>query len=290
MPTAPVWAALTWWPFEPGILLATGLAALIYVAGGPARRPVPGARWRQAAFWSALLVLLLALQSPIDILARQLFWFHMIQHLLLITVVAPLLALASPWTRLWRGLPLGVRRPIARAILRGRPLSPLRAAARLVWRPQVIWVLAAAGLWAWHLPAAYDLTLHNHLVHHAEHAVFLALSVAFWAQVIPQHPFRARMSALQRAAYVFAAMLQSWVLAGILAFATQAFYAYALIQPRPWGISALADQQLGGGMMWVPGAISYSIAFVACLFLWLQEDDARGGRPAPLQGKQALGS
>ncbi len=278
-----------YWPFEPVVLLGVELAAVLYVVGGVAHRDRPGARassrssgarWRSIAFWSGLAVILVALQSPIEILARQLFWVHMVQHLLLLAGAAPLLALASPWTRMWRALPLGWRRNIARPIFRDPRLQPFRSAFNLLSRPTLIWFLVAGNLWLWHLPAFYDLTLQNHLVHHLEHSLMLGLGLAFWAQVIDQVPFHARLGSLARAAYVFLAMVASWGLAAILSFATAPFYAYSLLPSRPGGISALTDQQLAGGMMWVPGAIPYSIAFIALLFQWLAEEDARARLPS----------
>jgi putative membrane protein len=278
---------LSYWPIEPMVLLGVELAAVLYIAGGISHRRNRGAhayasssgsstgRWRSVAFWSGLAVILLALQSPIEILARQLFWVHMVQHLLLLAVAAPLLALSSPWTRMWRALPLVWRRNIARPLFRDRRFQPVRSAFNLISRPGVIWVLTTGNLWLWHLPALYDVTLRYHLVHHLEHGIFLGLGLAFWTQVIDQVPFHARLGSLARASYVFLAMVASWGLAALLSFATSPFYAYSLLQSRPGGISALTDQQLGGGMMWVPGAIPYSIAFIALLFRWLAEEDAR---------------
>ena len=198
-----------------------------------------------------------------------------IAFLLLLAVAAPLLALSSPWTRMWRALPLAWRRNIARPLFRDRRLQPLRSAFNFLSRPAVIWVLAAGNLWLWHLPALYDVTLRNHMVHHLEHGLILGLGLAFWTQVIDQVPFHSRLGSLARASYVFLAMVASWALAAVLSFATSPFYAYSLLPSRPGDISALTDQQLGGGMMWVPGAIPYSIAFVALLFRWLGEEDAR---------------
>lgn len=268
--------ALWSWPFEPVVLIGVEIAAVLYVVGGIGRRTE---LWRDAAFWSALATILVALQSPLEILARQLFWIHMVQHLLLMVVAAPLLALASPWTRLWRALPRGLRRGIARPAFKNPRLAPLRWFYRRLSNPTVIWVLAAANLWLWHVPALYDLTLRNHLVHHLEHTLFLGLGIAFWAQLIDQYPFRSPLGSLGRATYVFGAMVQSWGLAAVLSFAGAPFYAYALLPSRPGGISALTDQQLGGGMMWVPGAITYSLAFLWLLFRWLAEEDARSQAP-----------
>jgi putative membrane protein len=269
---------LSYWPFEPAVLLGVELAAVLYLVGGVRRAGTAhssaNARWRSIAFWLGLATILLALQSPIEIFARQLFWVHMVQHLLLMAVAAPLLALASPWTRMWRALPLRWRRAVAKPLFRDPRLLPVRWLYRQVSRPSVTWFLAAANLWLWHVPGLYDITLRNHLVHHLEHALFLGLSLAFWAQVVDQVPFHARLGSLARSSYVFLAMVASWGLAAVLSFATSPFYAYSLLPSRLGGISALTDQQLGGGMMWVPGAIPYSIAFVALLFRWLADEEA----------------
>ncbi|HXC77201.1 MAG TPA: cytochrome c oxidase assembly protein [Candidatus Acidoferrum sp.] len=271
-------AFLAYWPFEPDVLLGVELVAVLYLVGGAGRKKNHSSattRWRSIAFWLGLATILLALQSPIEILARQLFWVHMVQHLLLMAVAAPLLALASPWTQIWRGLPLRWRRFVAKPVFLDPRLHALRWAYHWVSRPRVIWVLNVADLFLWHIPALYDLSLRNHLVHHVEHGLFLGLSLAFWAQVVDQVPFHARLGSLARATYVFTAMIASWVLAAVLSFATVPFYAYSLLAYRPGGISALTDQQLGGGMMWVPGAVPYSIAFIWLLFRWLEEEDAR---------------
>src|SRR5450759_2986782 len=99
---------------------------MLYVVGGVGRSPKHRTgRWRAAAFWLGLASILLALQSPIEMLARQLFWMHMVQHLLLMAVAAPLLALASPWTRMWRALPLRWRRGIAKPLFRDPRVQPV---------------------------------------------------------------------------------------------------------------------------------------------------------------------
>jgi cytochrome c oxidase assembly factor CtaG len=201
----------------------------------------------------------------------------MTQHLLLIMVAAPLLVVGSPWLHIWRGLPLGIRRPVAKTVMRHRAFSWPRKVATLLFKPSAAWLVSSANLWFWHWPPAYDLTLRNHAVHHLEHALFLGLGILFWAQVIDQYPFHARLSQIKRVGYVFAAAIQAWALAALLAFASSPFYAYALLQFRPGGISALTDQQLGAGIMWVPGSITYAIVFIVCIYLWFREEDARAG-------------
>jgi putative membrane protein len=278
------------WPIEPWVLLGVEVTAILYLWGshrGVALLPPPlrgrigvggwnASRWRAVAFWSGLGVILFALDTPLESLARRLFWAHMTQHLLLIMVAAPLLVVAAPWLQVWRGLPLSIRRPLARTAVRHPALAGPRRAFAWVSAPAGAFILSTANLWIWHWPAAYDLTLRNHAVHHVEHGLFLGLGILFWAQVIDQHPYRARLSQFKRVVYVFGATIASWALAAVFAFATTPFYAYAALPSRPGGISALTDQQFGAGIMWVPGSITYSIVFIACLYLWFREEDARG--------------
>jgi putative membrane protein len=261
------------WPIEPVVLLGVELAGVLYLWGG--RNSRSGSRLRALAFWAGLAVILLALDTPLESLARQLFWAHMTQHLLLIMVAAPLLVVAAPWLQIWRGLPLSLRRPVAKTIVKHPVLAGPRRVIALLTAPLGAFLFSSANLWFWHWPAAYDLTLRNHSVHHVEHVLFLSLGVVFWAQVIDQPPFHCRLSQLKRAGYVFLATIQSWGLAAVLSFATGPFYSYAALRSRPGGISALTDQVFGGGIMWVPGSITYSIVFIACLSLWFREEEGK---------------
>ena len=110
-------------------------------------------------------------------------------------------------------------------------------------------------------------------MHDLEHVLFLATAVLFWAQVWDSPPLRARLSPFGRVVYVTAATLPSWLLAVILAMASTPLYpAYAADAGRPWGMSALTDQQLAAGMMWGPGAIPFSVAVFVGIYRWLQTE------------------
>ena len=268
------------WPIEPWVLLGVEVTAVLYLWGGSRRvhivrgPKVWGAtQWRAVAFWSGLAVIVFALDTPLEALARQLFWAHMTQHLLLIMVAAPLLVVAAPWLQAWRGLPLAIRRPLAKTAVKAPGLAGPRRLFTWLSAPLGAWLLSSGNLWFWHWPAAYDLTLRNHTVHHLEHALFLGLGILFWGQLIDQPPFHCRLTQLQRVGYVFLATIQAWALAAVLAFATAPYYAYALLSSRPGGISALTDQQFGAGIMLVPGSITYSILFIACISLWFRDED-----------------
>jgi putative membrane protein len=265
------------WPIE-APFYAVCVAAILYVLG--ARRRVSGHGLREAgrtaAFALGLLAVLAALDSPLDPLADKLFTAHMAQHVLLLTVAPPLIVLAAPWTQLWQPLPLRFRRPVAKAVVRSRAAQPLRRTAHAISHPLCAWLLFNVNLLVWHLPAAYDLTLRNQTVHELEHALFFATGLLFWGAVFDSPPFRARLTWLWRAAYVTGGMLVGWVLALVLAFAPTPLYpAYASLAHRPGGLTALADQQLAAGVMWVPGSLAYTIAIVVVFYRWLGPEPTR---------------
>ncbi|MGZ4353766.1 MAG: cytochrome c oxidase assembly protein [Gaiellaceae bacterium] len=260
------------WPVEAPFYAVLVVGAL-YRLGG--RRLVSTRRRverpaRAASFYLGLLVILAALDSPLDSAADTLFAAHMAQHVLLLTVAPPLIVLAAPWTRIWQPLPLRFRRVVARAVVVSPRGRPLRAVAHALGRPLVAWLLFDVNLLVWHLPSLYDLTLRNQAVHDVEHALFLFSGVLFWAQVVDSPPFRVRLDWLRRVVYTSAAMLVGWILALVLAFEPKPLYpAYAALSTRPGGISALADQQVAAGVMWVPGSIAFTVAIIVFFYRWL---------------------
>ncbi len=204
-----------------------GLAAALYVLGSRGRyRPQP---LQAAAFFAGLLTIVIALDSPIDAYADQLFWVHMLQHVLLLTVAPPLFLLGRPWPRMWRALPLGPRTAVARTLARSRWTSPIRALAR----PLPAWILFNATIVGWHIPAAYDATLTNGAIHVCEHAMFFFCGLLFWARVIDPGPLRPRLVWPVRIAYTAGAMVVGWMLAITLVLVPHAIYGYyaALAQP-----------------------------------------------------------
>ncbi len=269
------------WSRDPALALIV-VSGLLYALGDRRTASAPrergAARARSACFYAALLVLVIALDSPIEQLSRQLFWAHMVQHVLLLMVAAPLIVLARPWMRLWRCLPLGTRRSVGRALSTGSRAAPLRGAARGLGRPAVSFVLFAATLLSWHVPALFDSTLRSEPLHVLEHGMFLGTALLFWKQVIASPPLHATLSAGARVLYVIGAMTVSWVLAIVLALASNPLYAtYAHQAARPGGISALGDQQIAAGIMWVPGSITFVIVIFAYVHRWLTPPAAPGG-------------
>jgi len=238
-------------------------------------------RWRAASFYAGLVVILGALATPIDTLAEKLFWVHMTQHVMLLTIAAPLIVLGAPWSSIWRPLPLGLRRTVAKAVSRSPWWAPLRVLGRLLARPLPAWIAFNVNLVVWHVPAAYDLAVANRAIHDLEHVTFLLFGVMLWAQVLESPPLRTRLSAIHRVYYIVASAIVSWLVALVLIFASSPLYpAYAHLGHRPGGISELTDQQLAGGVMLVPGSLSMTLFVFIQLYLWMgtDEDAPRRGR------------
>jgi putative membrane protein len=249
------------------------VSALLYVLGGRARGGTPLRRepLRALSFFTGLAVIVLALNSPIDDYADTLFWVHMVQHVLLLTVAPPLILLGHPWPRMWRALPLQARTAVGRTIAGAGFTAPLRALAR----PLPAWILFNVTVVAWHIPAAYNATLTSNVIHQLEHAMFFFFGLLFWARVVDPGPLRPRLVWPVRIGYVAGAMVVGWVLAIALVVVQHPLYAhYADLAHRPGGLTALGDQQIAGGVMWVLGSAAYTVTLLIGVYRWMAADSA----------------
>ncbi len=245
------------------------------------------ARRRSWWFYAGLLAIVVALVGPIDNLAAKLFWVHMLQHVLLLTVAAPLIVLGAPWMAIWRPLPLRFRRAVAGTVARSPALAPLRALGRLLGRPAPAWIAFSANLVFWHLPFAYDLTLRSTGVHVLEHITFVLFGVLLWSQVISSPPLRVRLSAIHRVYYIVGATIVGWVISLVLTFASHPLYsAYAQLTHRPGGISALADQQIAAGIMLGPGSLAATLFVFLGLYRWLDRPEGGGVAESETGGRR----
>lgn len=260
--------SLDGWSIQPPLLYVS-VAAMLYWAGGRGFRRSGNQLLPVLAFSAGLATVVIALESPIDGYADQLFWVHMLQHVLLLTVAPPLILLGRPWPRMWRGVPVGPRTRIGRALALSRWGAPVRALAR----PWTAWLLFNFTIVGWHIPAAYDATLRSWAIHDAEHAMFFFSGLLFWARVIDPGPLRPRLAWPARIAYVLGAMVIGWMLAITLVLVQHPLYVpYAGLVHRPGGISALTDQQLAAGIMWVLGSLAYGITMIVGFYRWLAPD------------------
>ena len=271
-------ATLQSWDLRIEIILPLLLAGAFYTRGWRRLRAARGGGklatgLRLTAYLTALIVLGLALMSPIDVLGGQFFFMHMIQHLLLVMIIPPLLWLASPLpVGLW-GLPASARRQVGAWL---KPKSTFRRRLRALTPPGISWMLFVAALLGWHDPGAYQAALRSDQVHDLEHLSFFLTAMLFWWHVIGAAPnVHKRLSRGARIAYVLSVVPPNMFAGITIAFSGQPIYPYYTGVPRLWGISVLNDQQLGGIVMWIPGSMMYIVAALVFIACWLQEEERK---------------
>jgi cytochrome c oxidase assembly factor CtaG len=252
------------WTFEPAQLVPIAVVGALYARRAwtlrERGRPVPG--WKLASFGAGLLLLLAAVVTPIDSIGEErLFSVHMVQHLL-IGDLAPLF------------LVLGLTRPLLRPLLVPRAVQRLR----ILTHPLVALPLWAANLWAWHLPRLYDAALDHAAVHALQHLCFLAAGMLLWTALLgllPGPRWYGRGAQLASLGFVWFAGAG---LANIFLWSDRAFYARYVHAPRTWGLSAVADQRAGGGVMLVEMTIVVATVFVVLGLRWLEEAEQQQRR------------
>lgn len=265
-----VWRA---WTFPPLVTSTLLIACLVY-GTGVARlwRRVGGgsgiSRRQTFAFAVGMGVLALALVSPIDALSDELGWMHMIQHMLIMNVSAPILVLGMPGMAYLWALPLAQRRWIGGWKRRG---TAGRVGHYLLWQPLLLWALFAFTLWIWHLPVLYEGALHNDLFHDLQHFTFLVSACLFW-RVLLDPVSRLRMSRAVAVFYLFLTSLHATFLGVFMALAPSVWYPTYVGRTDAWNVSALQDQQLAGLIMWMPACMAYAIVAAVMLALWLEKE------------------
>jgi putative membrane protein len=247
------------WSFDPFAIVALilvcwhelGLARL-------ARRSRPERtrqrRLRSLWFYGGLVVLLLAVESPIDYWSGSYFFVHMIQHLLLMFAAPVLIVAGAPWQPLLDGLPGRLGREATREVMAGDWSRPVRAVGGFLLRPWVAIIAFNLTMVLWHLPGPFDLGERNQAVHiWLVHGSFFVTGVLFWLQFIPSPPFRIKMSRPAQAVALVATNIQMWILAMSMSFFTTTSWYTVYAHVPGVSLPPLADQQMGAAILWVCG-------------------------------------
>jgi putative membrane protein len=247
------------WSFDPFLIVVIvlviwheiGLAKL-------ARRSRPDRtrqrRLRSLWFYAGLLVLLIAVMSPIDYWADDYFFVHMIQHLLLMFAAPTLVVAGAPWQPLLDALPGQLGKDATREVMTAGWTRPLRAVVGWFLRPWVAIVTFNVVMIFWHVPVMFDLAERNQAVHiWLMHSSFFLAGVLFWLQFIESPPFRRKMPLPSQALALCATNVVMWLVAMAMGILTSTSW-YSVYNHIP-GVTlpAFADQQIGAGILWVCG-------------------------------------
>lgn len=230
------------WNLDPlliGVLAGIWIAYLLIAR----RRAIPD--WRSRTFSAGWALTSLALICPVCPLSVALFSARVGQHMFLVAVAAPLVALGWPQA------------------------ETSDSAAR--WRPILAAGAFAAALWTWHSPAPYVATFQSTSVYWLMHITTFGAALVLWRSIFGAW----RQSLEGAAAAVIVTVLQMGVLGAVITFAARPLYAPHLYTAPSWGLSALQDQQLGGVIMWVPAAVLLAAALAVGFAEALGRSEAR---------------
>ncbi len=244
---------LTPWSFEPLQIVPTVIVAVLYLrrARTLARRgqPVPG--WRQAMFWTGIALTVLALNSPLDALGEERFFFlHMLQHVI-IGDLAPLCFV------------LGMTGPLLRPVL----ALPVVDRLRVLAHPLVALPVWAVNLYVWHVPFLYDAAIHHTPVHALQHLMFFTCGCLMWEPVVESLPAPVWFGTGMKLGYIAIVRLIETILGNVFIWSSSAFYSPYRHAPQ-WGITPVHDLNLGGVVMMAEGSL-VTIAVLVWLFLKL---------------------
>lgn len=248
------------WTLQPGPLVLVAALTFLYVRRW---REVDGSVGRLTSFLAGMALVLTALVSPVDALGEELFFMHMVQHLLLLDL-APILVL------------LGLTKVLLRPLTR-RLVTVERAAGPLA-HPAFAIVLYVATMAFWHIPAMYDAALEQPVVHVLEHMSFAIAGGLYWWHLLSPIRARRRLGGMGPVVYMLATKVLVGLLGIMLAFAPEAIYDFYERSPEYWGLSHETDQAVGGLIMALEQSIVMGIALVFLFVRALGESDREDER------------
>src|SRR5215471_15739655 len=256
--------AVSYWSANVAALAAYAVAAVTHLLGmrGAATdarrrgRSLPrGQVVRAVAFQAGVLAALLAVVSPMGYWSYRFVWTRNLQDVVLAIGAPALIVLGAPWRPLSRGMGFGGRLP--------------------GWRPLPILVTVAFCViwWVWHLPAPFDAALRSPAVYALEVVTYLAAGILLWLQLVESPPLRPQLAPLRRVVLVVATAASGTVLGLIRVYGAGLAYP-AYLGFRHHVLSVVADQQVGGAILWVIPLVPLSILAVALAISWLNEDES----------------
>lgn len=261
--------------WRPEIGLAIGLAVALYWRGSAGRPDRVG----QRLFLGGTAALAVALVTPLDALAGALASAHMVQHLLILLVAAPLLAASAPVPILLRSVPVRLQRRVWRA---SRAVGLTRRNAGRLVSPAGVWLAYTLTLWLWHAAVPYQAAVRHEWVHALEHGSFLLVGFGFWHVALGcgRNPLTPGFRVL----FMFTAAMQGVVLAALLTFGSTPWYPAYADSTAALGIDPVTDQQLAGLLMWIPSGLVYTTVSLVVLVRWIGQSEApHGGVWVPLR-------
>jgi len=218
-----------------------------------------------------MLSVWLAIGSPLAGRDHELLSIHMVQHLLLMAIGAPLILLGAPVLLLKYGLPEWFGDRFLEPLLRW---SPVRMIGHALTRPVVCWLAGTIAVIGWHIPAAFELAMQSHLWHDMQRATFFVGGIVFWRPIIEPWHRVAQGTRWSVPLYLFLGTLPCDALSAFLTFSDRVVYQSYLPGPELFNLPALRDQETAGALMWVCVTFIYLIPAVVATIRILEDEPA----------------
>jgi putative membrane protein len=263
--------------WSPPIFLTAALllSVILYTRGWYAirkTRPALFPTWRLVLFNLGIATIWISIASPMDSFADALLSAHMVEHLLLMSVVPPLLLLGYPQVPLLRGIPHVITVRLLAPFLR---MKWLRTLGHFFTEPVVAWLAMNLTFLLWHIPTAYDFALEHEHWHEFEHICFLTTSILFWWPLIRPWPTTSRYPGWIMLPYLVLADIVNTALSAFLAFCDRPVYTYYLQRPNSFHVDPISDQRAGAVIMWVLGSLIFLVPAVFVTFRLLHQEKTR---------------
>jgi len=216
--------------------------------------------WRTVCFLGGIVSGWLALASPLDAAGDERFTPHMLQHLILTDVTAPLLLVGGPLLLLLGALPQSQGKRVS-TFLKSRFVH-------LVTSPICTWSVFILSLWIIHFSRFFEAALESEPLHLLEHAIFLTTAMLFWLPILPAGPMPYNMGSLTypfRLLYLLIAMPAE-------AFLGLAIYSERSVLYRHYQAAGLGDQQAAGELMWIGSGLVMFVAFMGVAYEWARRE------------------
>ncbi|HAJ05556.1 MAG TPA: hypothetical protein DCL76_03255 [Chloroflexi bacterium] len=275
-------ALLRSWEWRFDVVLIVAIMCYVYVCGFIRISSLSNARnlstkkdswlyWRLISYLIGLLCIVVALVSPLEVLAGQLFFMHMIQHMLLVMFAAPLLLIANPFPVFLWGLPVMLRRKVSRLFVTD---SQFRKLLAKITSPGVTWIIFVVIYIGWHDPGLYDLALTYSVVHDIEHISFFVASLLFWWHVTAAAPrIHHTLKYSRRVVYLLVTVPVNMIAGVFITFSREPIYQHYVDVQRPWSLTVMQDQMIGGIIMWIPGSMMLIIGVIVLVIRMMNSEE-----------------
>ena len=261
------------WQFPPEIVAGLLIAAALYISG--VRRGAKARWWRHALFFGGLVALSLALLSPIEPLADHVFAVHQVEHMLLRSIGPMLLLLSQPQATLIRGMPDWLRRGVFAPIAGS---GGVRSVFGFFASPLIATVLFVGTSLFWMIPHFHDIAILDEAIHYCWHVSLLVTGLFFFFVIFDPRPAPAGARLGTRLAMFWCAAMGNILLGAYLAFKSAPIYSAYDVMGRMLGLAPVIDEQIGGLIMWIPGAMMFAISIILILHRWGAEEQRADDR------------